>query len=85
MQKTYKTFFTAMILCLTITVSGIPVKDSLQFEILMSSHMLKMAKLQPDFIGSVDVTSGQHALLSTKNQFWLLGWGGIKQPELIFR
>ncbi len=78
MHTKVKILFSAIALCLTITVSGMPANDSLRFEILMSSHMLKAAKIQPEFIGSVDVTSGRHILLSTKNQFWLLGWGGIK-------
>jgi hypothetical protein len=52
-------------------------KDSLRFEVLLNSQMLKAVNLEPEFIHSVDITPERHVLLSTKDQFYLLGWGGI--------
>ncbi|MGB8358993.1 MAG: hypothetical protein WCD55_10310, partial [Bacteroidales bacterium] len=52
-------------------------RDSLRFEVLMNSQMLKTAGLEPEFIHSIDITPDRHVLLSTKKQFYLLGWGGI--------
>lgn len=78
MVRKIKILYTAIILLLVMPANSMPVNDSLRFEILMSSRMLKSAKIQADFISSVDVTSGHHVLLSSKNQFYLLGWGGMK-------
>ena len=58
--------------------SGVPVKsDSLRFEILMSNKMLNDIQLDKKFISSIDVTSNRYILLSTNDQFFVLGWGGI--------
>lgn len=51
--------------------------DSLRFEVLMTSQMLKTINLDAEFIKSIDITSERHVLISTKDQFYLLGWGGI--------
>ena len=52
-------------------------KDSLRFEVLLNSQMLKAVNLEPDFIRSIGITPERHVLLSTKDQLYLLGWGGI--------
>jgi cell division septation protein DedD len=58
---------------------GSPIKnDSLRFEILLSSKMLSDIQINEKFINSMDITSDQFILLSTTDQFYLLGWGGIK-------
>lgn len=51
--------------------------DSLHFEILLSSKMLIEIQLNENFINSIDITSDRLILLSSSNQFYLLGWGGI--------
>lgn len=56
-----------------------PVKnDSLRFEVLLSSKLLDDAKLEINFIGAQEMTSNRLILLSSANQFYLLGWGGIQ-------
>lgn len=51
--------------------------DSLHYEILMSSKMLDSIHFAEKFINYVDITSSRLVLLSTSDQFYLLGWGGI--------
>jgi hypothetical protein len=51
--------------------------DSLRYEILMSSKMLDDIQFNDKFIPSLAVTSNRLILLSTSDQFYLLGWGGI--------
>ena len=71
--------FITIILTLWFTVaSGTGKGDPVRFEILMSSQMLQTVNLSPDFINAIDVTPERHVLLSGKDQFYLLGWGGIK-------
>jgi len=56
-----------------------PIKnDSLHFEVLLNSKMLDDIHLKKTFINSLDITSNRLILLSTTNQFYALGWGGIK-------
>jgi len=55
--------------------------DSLRFEILMSSKMLADFHLNVDFINSIEVTPNKLVLLSTADQFYGLGWGGIDPVE----
>lgn len=56
-----------------------PVKnDSLRFEVLLSSKLLDDAKLEINFIRAQEMTSNRLILLSSANQFYLLGWGGIQ-------
>jgi hypothetical protein len=60
-------------------VTGSPAKDdSLRFEVLLTSKILSDNQLNETFINSLDITSNQLVLLSTRNKFYLLGWGGIK-------
>jgi len=60
------------------TTFGLPVKnDSLRFEILMSGKMLNEVHLNEKFINTIDITPNRHILLSTSDQFYLLGWGGM--------
>jgi hypothetical protein len=59
-------------------VQGFPVKsDSLRFEVLLSSKMLNDIHLQANFINSIGITPNRLILLSTNDQFYVLGWGGI--------
>jgi hypothetical protein len=61
------------------TIYGAPSEpeDSLHLEILMGSKMLDDIHLKAAFINSLNVTTQGHILLSSANQFYLLGWGGI--------
>lgn len=74
---------------LAVIVHGSPAEpDSTRFEVLMSKKLLNDMRLNAEFIQSVDVTSNRLILLSTKDQFYALGWGGIvalgkKQPNRI--
>lgn len=67
----------ATLLCFSSLLAAGPDKDSLRFEVLMNKQMLKAVNLEAEFIPSIDITPERHVLLSTKNQFYLLGWGGI--------
>jgi hypothetical protein len=53
--------------------------DSARVEVLMNSKLLTDSKIKRDarFISSIDITPKQLILLSTNNQFYLLGWGLI--------
>jgi len=51
--------------------------DTLHYEILMSSKMLDSIHFNEKFIPNLDITSSRLVLLSTRDQFYLLGWGGI--------
>jgi hypothetical protein len=64
---------------LGMSVNGMPSEtdDSLHLEILMGSKMLDDIHLKVEFINSLNVTTQGHVLLSSANQFYLLGWGGI--------
>jgi hypothetical protein len=71
-------FLTGVIAGLTSMAQSLPNKaDSLHYEILMSSKMLDSIHFNQKFIKYVDITSHRLVLLSTSDQFYLLGWGGI--------
>ena len=52
-------------------------EDSLRFEVLLTPSMVDDINTSGRFINTVSLTSGQLLLLSTRDQFYLLGWGGI--------
>lgn len=59
--------------------SGMPAKgDTMRFEILMSKKMLSDINLDKKFINTIEITPNSYILLSTSEQFHLVGWGGIK-------
>jgi hypothetical protein len=69
---------TAVFAGLTSMAQSSPNKaDSLRYEILMSSKMLDSIHFNEKFIKYVDITSHRLVLLSSSDQFYLLGWGGI--------
>ena len=53
------------------------VGDSIRFEILLNSKMIKDAHLDVKFIQSIEIASNKLVMLSSTNQFYILGWGGI--------
>lgn len=78
MRTFYKTIFTSFFILWVFTAQGLTIKnDSLRYEILMSSKMLQSANLNINFINSIDITTDSLILLSSSNQFYVLGWGGI--------
>jgi hypothetical protein len=52
-------------------------EDSLRFEVLMNQKMLNDIHLDVNFINSISITNENLILLSSSDQFYLLGWGGI--------
>lgn len=67
-----------LITCFSQVVLALPVKtDSLRYEILLTNNMLANIQVNEKFISSIDITPNQLILLSTTDQFYLLGWGGI--------
>ena len=52
-------------------------RDSLSFEILLTDNMFRDIEIKGDFIRSFDITSERLILLSTIDQYYLLGWGGL--------
>lgn len=58
--------------------AAMPAKgDSLRFEILLSSKMLNDIHLNKPLTGSTDLTPNRFILLSTTDQLYALGWGGM--------
>ncbi len=55
----------------------LPGNDSLSFEVLLTDKMFSDLDLKGKFINFLDITPERLILLSTPNQYYLLGWGGI--------
>lgn len=51
--------------------------DSLSYEILLNSKLLNDLKIRQDLTGNIDLTANHLILLSSADQFYLLGWGGM--------
>ena len=57
---------------------GLTIKtDTLRFEVLLTRKMLTDINVNECLVNSFDITSRRLVLLSTNDQFYLLGWGGI--------
>jgi hypothetical protein len=54
-------------------------KNTLRYEIMLSSSMLDTTLKKERFISTIDITPNKYITLSTGNKFYLLGWGGISQ------
>jgi hypothetical protein len=75
----HRGIITILIFSWTISAQAVSIKgDSLRFEVLLTSKMIKDLKLTKALINSIDITPNRLVLLSTADQFYLLGWGGIK-------
>lgn len=73
-----KILFTAFLTLFAVSAFGSRGNnDSLRYEILMSSRLLNDLKINTSLTGSFDITSKELILLSSDNQFYLLGWGAI--------
>jgi len=80
MQVSYKIVLTFIsIIWGVLSLPGAPSNkaDSLRYEVIMNHKMLNDINLKENFINSIDITSKRLILISTNNQFYLLGWGGI--------
>jgi len=78
MQLIRKTVLTSLIIILSIYVYGSADKnDTLRYEVLLNSEILSDLDLNTSFIRNFDITSGKLILISSKNQFYLVGWGGL--------
>jgi len=72
-----------LLIILLLSASVIPAygspgtKDSLQYEVLLTPSMADEINSGSRFINSIDITSNRLILLSDREQFFLLGWGGI--------
>lgn len=51
--------------------------DSLRYEVLLTPAMMDVVDPEAKFINSFDITSDELLLLATRDQFYLVGWGGI--------
>ncbi len=51
--------------------------DSIQYEVLLTPSMADEINPGNRFINSIDITPNRLILLSNREQFFLLGWGGI--------
>jgi len=78
MRSIKRIIFPVLLMVSGLQVNGMPATDSLRYEVLMSTALLKTMNLDAAFIGTIDVTPERHVLLSTRNQAFLLGWGGMK-------
>jgi gas vesicle protein len=69
---------TALIAAGALWADALPVKeDSLRYEILLTGKMLNKIHVDKKLTASLDITSNRLVLLSTADQFYALGWGGI--------
>jgi hypothetical protein len=78
MQSARKLVFALLVSACIMNASGSPVNDdSLRYEVLLTPSMMDVVNSEARFINSIDITSNELILLSTSEQFFLLGWGGI--------
>lgn len=79
MLKTGRILFILLLAATTMTpaygnrVTG----DSIQYEVLLTPSMTDEINPGNRFINSIDITPNRLILLSNREQFFLLGWGGI--------
>jgi|WetSurMetagenome_2_1015567.scaffolds.fasta_scaffold00299_18 hypothetical protein len=78
MQKYYKALLTFSLLVLSLAAYGFRTSaDSLKIELLLTPAMADKINLTESLKNSVEITSDNLILLSSADQFYLLGWGGI--------
>ncbi len=75
-QNMAKVLLVSLLVTFSFITHGSTVKgDSLQIEVLLNRKMLGNNYQNTSFINSIDITSKNLVLLSTKDQFYLSGWG----------
>jgi hypothetical protein len=73
-----KTVLTVVLTCFVLSLNGATGnKDSVRYDILLSSQLLSDMRISGDLTGIFDITSKQVVLFSTADQFYLLGLGNI--------
>ena len=78
MQKIYRLSIALIVTIWSTSTHAItPDKDSLRLEVLLNKSMLKEMPVKGNFVNSLEITSQRLIVLSTQNQFYLLGWGGM--------
>jgi hypothetical protein len=77
-MQALKCLLTGM-LFFTMIVKGFAATDSLHYEVLLTPAMAAKVDFGTKFINSLDITAGELVLLSTSDQFYILGWGGIER------
>lgn len=78
MQLFRKTVLTSLIIIMSLHVYGSGnMNDTLRYEILVNSKMLNDLDINTSFIRNLDITTNQLILISSKTQFYLVGWGGL--------
>jgi len=78
MQIIRKTVLTSLIIVCSLHVHGYgDQSDTLRYEILLNSKTLSDLDINANFITNLDITANQLILISSKDQFYLIGWGGL--------
>src|SRR5450759_260343 len=73
-------FYSLIILCLILAQpTYAQQKNSLHYEVMLSSNMLDSTLKKDRFISTIDISPNKYITLSTGNKVYLLGWGGISQ------
>ncbi|MBN1789115.1 MAG: hypothetical protein JW830_01375 [Bacteroidales bacterium] len=71
-------FFVALLVLSILPVKGAASnKDSVRYEILMNSKLLEDLKINASLNASFNFTSRNLILLSSTDQFYLMGWGNL--------
>jgi hypothetical protein len=69
-----------LLLCLLFAQTSIAQqKNSLRYEIMLSSNMLEPSLKKDRFISAIDISPNKYITLSTGHKIYILGWGGITQ------
>ncbi|MRR21711.1 hypothetical protein EG830_01870 [bacterium] len=78
MELFSKTVLTSLFVALALNAHiAIYGNDTLRYEILMNKTMLKELNIHDAFTGTMDITANRLLLISSANQFYLAGWGGL--------
>ncbi len=77
MQLIRRTFLTSLVVIFSLHVHGTCKNDTLRYEILLNSSILKELEIDASFISAFDITANQLILISSINQYYLVGWGGL--------
>lgn len=78
MQLFNKTVLVSLALALALHVDAAGSKDdTLRYEILLNKNILNDLDINASFISTIDVTASRLVLISSKDQFYLVGWGGL--------
>lgn len=78
MQILRKIVLTSIVIIFAMHAHGAGSKnDTLRYEIILNNKILNDLDINASFIRTFDITASHHILISSKNQFYLVGWGGL--------